>query len=282
MASPQFTRAKSALALLLALTACAGTLRHEIYRADRHPVVVGANMAVPPRPMTVRTGDRLALSGYIWPGAADDEDVLVFFHGRGSNPAVAARYAQALTGRGDHVIVASYRGFAGNPGRPSEEGLIADARAFIAAARAMVGPQGHVLVVGHSLGGAVALHAAALEQVDGVAALSSFDTLARSAPGGVGALLPDTWDNVDAIRRVHAPVLLAQGTSDPRVSVDQAETLFAAAPSPAGLIMMPGAGHSPDMATLGPVISGMMAAIHAGRPTGAIADLPAGWTIRVK
>jgi pimeloyl-ACP methyl ester carboxylesterase len=282
MTLPQFVHAKGALALLLALTACAGTLRHEIYQADRRPVVVGADMAVPPRPMTVRTDDGLTLTGYLWPGAADDDDVLVFFHGRGSNPAIAARYAQTLTGRGDHVIVASYRGFAGNPGRPSEEGLTRDAGAFVAAAREMAGAKGHVLLVGHSLGGAVALHAATQNRVNGVALLSTFDTLARSAPQGMGALLPDRWDNVQAIRHIHAPVLLAQGTDDPRVSTDQARSLFAAAPAPATLILMPRAGHSPDMARLGPVISGMMAAIHGGRTTGAIAGLPAGWTVETK
>jgi alpha-beta hydrolase superfamily lysophospholipase len=271
-----------ALALLLALTACAGPLRREIYRADPHPVTVGAAMAVPPRAMPVRTTDGLTLTGYVWPGAADDDDVLVFFHGRGSNPAIAARYAQALTGRGDHVIIASYRGFAGNPGRPDEAGLIADARAFVTAARTMVGARGHIFLVGHSLGGAVAIHAAAQDRVDGVLALSTFDTLARSAPDGVAGFLPDRWDNLAAIRRIHAPVLLTQGTDDHRVSVDQARTLFAAAPSPAALILMPGMGHSPDMARIAPIVSGMVAAVHDRQPAIAPADLPPGWTAAVK
>lgn len=271
-----------AIAATLLLTGCAAALRDHIYQASATPVDVAAYTHAAPRPLPVRTTDGLDLSGYYWPGAADDRDILIFFHGRGSNQGVGARYAEHLAGQGDHVIVASYRGFAGNPGTPSEAGLIADGRAFVARARALAGPDARIFLIGHSLGGAVALHVAARETVAGVITLSTFDRLADSAPAGTGGLLPDKWDNLAALPHIHAPLLLVQGTDDQRVDAGQADALFAAAASSAILMRIPGAGHSPDMALLGPLISAAVAAIDAGEPPLPPSATPTGWIVRRK
>src|SRR5918992_3395969 len=70
-----------------------------------------------------------ATEGSTMPGSA----VLVCNGNAGSR---AHRYplAQALAANGHHVLLFDYRGYAGNPGSPSEDGLRTDARA---AARAL-------------------------------------------------------------------------------------------------------------------------------------------------
>ncbi|MBH2000539.1 MAG: alpha/beta fold hydrolase [Sphingomonadaceae bacterium] len=270
------------IAASLALAGCAATVRDQIYKANATPIDVARYTQAPPRPLHVRTADGLTLGGYYWPGAADDHDVLIFFHGRGSNQGVGARYAEHLTGKGDHVIVVSYRGFGGNPGTPTQADLVADGRAFVAKARELVGADAHVFLVGHSLGGAVALHVAATTRVTGVVTLSTFDKLEESAPGGVGALLPDKWNNLDAATKIHAPLVMIQGTADDRVTMTQATALFGKAGHPAALVSVPGAGHNPDMTSLGPLVSEAVAAIDSGAMARYPTALPAGWSVQHK
>lgn len=270
------------IAASLALSACASTIREQIYKANDAPVSVAQYTKAPPQTLTVKTDDGLTLTGYYWPGAADDHDVLLFFHGRGSNQGVGARYAEHLTGRGDHVIVVSYRGFGGNPGSPTQAALVADGRAFVAKARALAGPDAHVFLVGHSLGGAVALHVAATVPVTGVVTLSTFDKFENSAPGGVGALLPDKWNNLDAATKIHAPLVMVQGTADDRVAMGQADALFARAAAPAAMITVPGAGHNPDMTRLGPLVSEAVEAIDSGVMASYPSSLPTDWSVKHK
>ncbi|MET0249074.1 MAG: alpha/beta fold hydrolase [Sphingobium sp.] len=275
-------RGPIALSFALALSACSAQLREQIYKADAAPVELARYVRTMPGEEVVRTDDGLDLTGYYWPGAADDRDVIIFFHGRGSNQAVGARYAEYLTGKGDHVLVASYRGFGGNPGKPSEAGLIADGRAFVAKARDLAGPNAQIFLVGHSLGGAVALHVAAHEHVAGVITLSTFDSFAASAPGGMGALLPDKWDNVAAAKKLRAPFVMTYGTADERVDRDQADALFRAAPSPSALVTVPGAGHNPQMDRLAPLITQAVAAIDADAMASYPDMLPEGMAVTRK
>ncbi|MDX3899794.1 MAG: alpha/beta fold hydrolase [Sphingobium sp.] len=267
---------------LLATGGCADLAREQIYKANPAPINVAQWTRAAPADLSVTTEDGLVLKGYVWPGAADDRDILIFFHGRGSHQGVGARYAEYLTGRGDHVIVASYRGFGGNPGSPSQAGLICDGRAFVARARAMGGPDARVILVGHSLGGAVALHVAATVPVEGVVTLSTFDRFAESAPAYAAALLPDAWNNMDAATKIHAPLVMIHGTADERVDQRQTDALLGAARPPAMLITVAGERHNPRMDMVAPIVSEAVAAIDAGNVAHFPASLPTGWSVRRK
>ena len=246
------TKIKVALGAALLLGGCAGMIRERIYQPD---TIVPTNIAGWPgaAPQTVRatTADGLTLTGYYWAPTGGHSDVIVYFHGNGGNGRAAAERAGALSESGHGVLVADYRGYGGNPGRPSERGLIADGEAWMKLAGTLQ-PSGRKYVFGHSLGGAIALQMAARFPVDGVVTLGAFARLADVAPGVARPFLPDHYDNLAAIRRVSAPVFLIHGTADSTVPYANAAKLRAASGDRATVITVNGAGHQVDLAKIAP------------------------------
>ena len=109
-----------------------------------------------PQDVNASTADGLDLAGYYWPAKAGNDTLVVYFHGNGYNQLVGAARAEPLRKGGHGVLVASYRGYGDNPGVPSEEGLFADAEAWMAEARELA-PGADVYLFGHSLGVALKL-----------------------------------------------------------------------------------------------------------------------------
>ncbi|KLE34229.1 alpha/beta hydrolase [Aurantiacibacter luteus] len=233
----------------LALAGCAGAMRDRIYQPvplAETPVIFDGEA---PAPVTATTADGLALQGHYWAPAPGNDTLVVYFHGNGYNQLVGAARAEPLRSGGHGVLVASYRGYGGNPGSPSEAGLMADAEAWLAEARQLA-PGKRIYLFGHSLGGAMALEMAARHDVAGVATLGTFARLADQAPAIARGALPDRYDNVAAITRVEEPVLLIHGSADATVAYAAAEELERASGGRALLVRLPGAGHQVDLARL--------------------------------
>ena len=90
--------------------------------------------AMPPPPpgieaVAVRTADDLRLAGWLSRDRAD-EPLVVVFPGNAGTRADRLPLARALRPHGIGVLLVDYRGYGGNPGSPSEEGLAQDAQAW--------------------------------------------------------------------------------------------------------------------------------------------------------
>jgi fermentation-respiration switch protein FrsA (DUF1100 family) len=236
------------VALAVTLGGCAGFVRERIYKPE--PITAAPSWSgEAPRAVSVRTADGLTLRGWYWAPAAGQQDILVFFHGNGGNRDTAAQVAEPLRRSGRGLLVADYRGYSGNPGRPSERGLFADGKAFLDLARRLQ-PGGRTYLFGWSMGGAVALELASREPVDGVVTLGTFTRLADMAPGVTRPFLPDRFYNLATIAKVKAPVYLFHGTHDGIVPYAHAARLKAASGGRATVVTLTGAGHHLDFSTI--------------------------------
>lgn len=145
--------------LLSALrTLLSGTIRRRIYRPEGFPASSGDYGGCRFDRIEVRTADGLAIAGLRSAPRSDARYTLLYFHGNGGCAATRAPLVAPLVREGG-VVVADYRGYGDNPGRPTEAGLMADARAFLEHGRAT--RAGPLLLLGHSLGGAIAIALAA-------------------------------------------------------------------------------------------------------------------------
>ena len=85
--------------------------------------------------MRYQTEDGLTLSSWFLPLSGAKRTVVVF-HGNAGNIAHRAHLASVFHALGCSVMLAEYRGYGGNAGKPSEKGLYADSRAAVTAVAA--------------------------------------------------------------------------------------------------------------------------------------------------
>lgn len=235
---------------LVVVALCVGVLfvgllwagqRRLIYLPSGSPPSVEQSMPGA-REVTLETDDGLVLSA--WWRAAGPTAVIVL-PGNGGNRAGRVPLADALHDLGLSVLLVDYRGYGGNPGSPSEDGLLSDARAAVTWTRSQA-EVNRIVLFGESLGAGVALGAAVDDPPDGLVLRSPFTSLldvARTHYGPVPAwLLRDRYPSIDRITTVNAPILVVAGDRDEIVPYDQSRRLAEAAG--AHLVTVPGARHN--------------------------------------
>lgn len=167
--------------------------------------------------------------------------------GNGGNRAGRAPLATALRRLGLSVLLVDYRGYGGNPGTPSQEGLLADARAAAGWLDARDDVD-EVVYLGESLGAAVAVGLARERAPAGLVLRSPFTSLVDVARAHYGPvprwLLRDRYPSQHWIGDVTAPLLVVASESDEIVPYRLSQRLFEAAREPKELVPVPDAGHN--------------------------------------
>jgi len=195
--------------------------------------------------VTLTTEDDLQLSAWFVPADGEATATVLFLPGNAGNRSLRAPLAAALAARDIDVLLLDYRGYGGNPGRPSADGLLADARA----ARRFLADRetGPLVYFGESLGSGVAARLASEDPPDGLVLRSPFTTLAdvgaRHYPFlPVRLLLRDDVDVKAHVARYDGPVLVVAGDRDSIVPTEQSRAVAEAAG--AELLVVAGADHN--------------------------------------
>ncbi|RDD63857.1 alpha/beta hydrolase [Ferruginivarius sediminum] len=188
------------------------------------------------RVIETKTSDGLVLRHWYIPGPPGAPVVAVFHGNAGDIGGRAGKYAP-LAAAGFGLLLAEYRGFGGNPGKPSEQGLLADARAVLDWLNAQDVPDARIAVYGESLGTGVAVAMAGERQVRATVLEAPFTSIADIAQAQywyVPAkwLVRDRFDSLMRIERIQAPLLILHGGQDRTIPPRFGERLYAAAPDP--------------------------------------------------
>ena len=173
------------------------------------------------------TADGLTLNGWFVSRTDRPDFTVIVFNGNAGNRAFRAPLADALARANLAVLLFDYRGFGGNPGSPTEDGLKHDARAArdYVISRADVDPQ-RLVYFGESLGTAVAADLAVDHPPAALILRSPFTSMTdvgrhHYAFLPVRWLLRDRYDTIERIARVNAPLLIIGGDSDRIVPIEQ-------------------------------------------------------------
>ena len=201
--------------------------------------------------VTFPTEDGLTLRGWFVPSSSSPPAYTVLvLNGNAGNRAYRAPLAASLQQQGLQVLLFDYRGYGDNEGKPTEDGLRADARA----ARDYLVTRGDVdtsrlIYFGESLGTVLAIGLAAEHPPAGVILRSPFPSLVEVGQTHypflpVRLLLQDRFDAIDDIKRVTCPVLVLAGDRDRIIPLGQSRRLYDAATSPKELVILAGADHN--------------------------------------
>ena len=183
-------------------------------------------------------------------GSEPGGPVILFFHGNAGNLSHRADLMIELANRvRAEVVVAGYRGYGRSEGKPSEEGLYADARAawgYVTVDRGVV--PGRVVVFGKSLGGGVAVNLASETDPAGLIVESSFtsipDMAARHYPFVPKFVIRTRMESLAKIGGIGCPLLVIHSRADEVVPFELGRKLFEAAAEPKTFYEVVGAGHN--------------------------------------
>lgn len=218
--------------------------RSLIYLPDRSEPTPPADVEV----VALATADGLELAAWVVPAAEPVVSTVLLAPGNAGNRAGRVPTARGLAARGHRVLLLEYRGYGGNPGQPSEAGLLADARAAHdhLVARDDVDAD-RLVYLGESIGTAVVAALAAERPPAALALRSPFpelaDVAARAYPFlPVRTLLRDRHPTLEHLAGVDAPVLVVAGQQDGIVPSGLSRAVADGAG--ATFVEVPGAGHN--------------------------------------
>lgn len=199
------------------------------------------------RDVIIDTADGEKLRALYLPAAAPGRAVVLYLHGsRGRLPERAPRIT--LLGReGNGVLFVSYRGYSGSTGRPTQDGLLEDARAsydFLA----REAPGRPIVAYGESLGTGIAVKVATERKVAGVILDAPYTTVAEAMKSmlpwlPIITLMKDQYPTTAWIAELRAPLLILHGDEDTRIPRAQAERVFLLAREPKRFVRVHDADH---------------------------------------
>jgi fermentation-respiration switch protein FrsA (DUF1100 family) len=199
-------------------------------------------------PVFASTDDGLDLEGWYAPATDPANLTVVYFHGNAGNVSVRGPHMRALLDAGLGVYLTGYRGYASNPGSPSEEGFYLDARAALNFVADKGAPPEKTVLYGESMGTGVAVQMAIERDVGAVILNAPFTSMPDVAAirywmYPVRRTMWDRYDSLSKIAEINAPLMVMHGTADQTIPVEMSRTLLAAASEPKVGLFIEGAGH---------------------------------------
>ena len=202
--------------------------------------------------VTLKTEDGLSLLAW-YKEASTGQPTIVLFHGNAGHIGYRGYKARMFMDAGFGVLLVEYRGYGGNPGKPSEQGFLADGRAALA----FLGQSGvgshSIVLYGESLGSGVAVQLASdPKNHDSIKAMvleapftSMADVAAHHYPlVPARKLVKDKFDSLSRIGRYSGALLVIHGENDRIVPTSFGRKLFSAAREPKEAHWIPGVGHN--------------------------------------
>lgn len=190
------------------------------------------------RPQNVwfRASDETKLHGWYVPHA-DPRRLIVYCHGNGEHVADQANLVFRLQSHLQAtVFVFDYRGYGRSRGKPFERGCIADG---LAAQRWLADKEGvatdDIVMMGRSIGGAVAVAVAAEQGAHALVLENTFSRMTDAAASlypwlPVRLVMRNRYNSLRRIEKYHGPVFQCHAAADEIVPIELGRALHAVCP----------------------------------------------------
>ena len=206
-------------------------------------------VSVDPEVIHVTPEEGISLQGFYWP-AKEGFPTVVFFHGNGQGYQYWADKLVALHEQGFGAFFTDYRGYGGQPGRPTEQGIYKDARSFLKALNTKKSVAfSDMVFYGESLGTGVAVQMATEFPPKALVLESAYSSAADIAKARywmfpVDLLMQDQYRSIDKIDNLRMPKLFIHAVSDRVINIKFARRLYEVTPEPKQFIEIANGGHN--------------------------------------
>lgn len=272
-ASPRRSRRARLTWLIVVPVAVVGLLLAGLALGQRSLIYLPGNAAAPPAADVLQRGedvelvtaDGLSLQAYLARPAAEVDRAAAVLMAPGNAGSRVDRVGLAtdLSDRGFTVLLLDYRGFGGNPGSPTEEGLHLDTRAAVHWLREDGFAPERTLYFGESLGTGVVAGLLADHPPAGAVLRSPFTDLPavanRTIPiVPVGWLVRDRFPVAEQVAAATTPVTVVRGSADEVVPTEFSAQVAQQARTLVEEVVFDGARHN-DPIMFGPEVADAVA-----------------------
>jgi len=136
-----------------------------------------------------------------------------------------------------NFLIIAWRGFSGNEGKPTEQGLYQDANSAMEWLKSKGVKEEQLILYGESLGTGIATEVAQNKNLAGIILESPYTSMTELA-GKYYPLLPvkfllkDRYESIKKIKNIRSPILIMHGGLDPIVPFQMGVQLYEAANEP--------------------------------------------------
>ena len=136
-----------------------------------------------------------------------------------------------------NFLIIAWRGFSGNQGKPTEEGLYEDARSAVRWLKSRGIEEKNIILYGESLGTGVAVEIAQNKKFAGIILESPFTSMIDAGKSKypflpVRFLLKDKYESSKKIKNIKIPILIMHGKVDTIVPFHMGKKIYEMANEP--------------------------------------------------
>ena len=162
---------------------------------------------------------------------------LVFFRGNAGNLSNRIYKLNLIKNFDINFLIVAYRGFSGNKGRPTEEGLYQDARDVLKWINKQEIVDNQIIIYGESLGTGVSIEVAQNKKYAGIILESPFTSMVDAGKHyyfylPVSLLLKDRYESINKLKNIKIPILVMHGEKDKIVPFYMGKKIFEQANEP--------------------------------------------------
>jgi len=197
----------------------------------------GDKLTVPIDKVKIKTKDNIELLAWHHNKDINNYKTILFLHGNAGSLENRIHKINHFNDMKVNFLIISWRGFSGNKGKPTEEGLYKDAKSAVEWLINKGAKKENIIIYGESLGTGIATEISQNNNFAGIILESPFTSMIAAGKSKypifpVGLLLKDKYESDKKIKNIKSPVLIMHGEADTIVPFWMGKAMYELANEP--------------------------------------------------